>query len=451
MLLKARYVLPISADIIVDGGIVVRDGAIADIGPFEVVRLRNPEEEVVDYGTAALMPGLVDVHTHLEYSVMRGLSPDLPYVPWVFEMLRQAAKMDPNDWYDSAILGGLEAISNGITCVGDITVRREMVKAASELGLRAVLYREVGAMDKRRVGYAMNQAERDIADWAELYGSNLLHIGIASAPVFMCHPLVYGKVAAFAREEGLRVAMRLAGSREEVNFVRYGSSPFAVDTLNDRGGYVEVPPWLPTGTSPIRYALNWGAFEADHVLVIHAVYIDEHDLRKMKEYQVAVGVCSRCNAQLGMGVASVGELVRSGLAVGVGTDSPAAVDSTDVFRELAIGMLLQRATHSHEFADAKMMLRLATEGGARALGLEDSIGTLDVGKRADIIAVDLSVAGQTPLLNIESTIVNTCTGNDVLMTMVDGEVLYEKNQWHVDVDVAHNIVRVIGIRNKLRA
>ena len=98
-----------------------------------------------------------------------------------------------------------------------------------------------------------------------------------------------------------------------------------------------------------------------------------------------------------------------------------------------------------------MMLRLATEGGARALGLEDSIGTLDVGKRADIIAVDLSVAGQTPLLNIESTIVNTCTGNDVLMTMVDGEVLYEKNQWHVDVDVAHNIVRVIGIRNKLRA
>ncbi len=450
MLLKARYVLPISADIIVDGGVVVRDGAIADVGPFNVVRLRNPEEEVVDYGTAALMPGLVDVHTHLEYSVMRGFSPDLPYVRWVFEMLRQAAKMDPNDWYDSAILGGLEALSNGITCIGDITARKEMAKATSELGLRAVLYREVGAMDKRRVGYAMNQAARDIADWAELYASDLLHIGIAPAPVFLCHPLVYSKVAAFARDEGLPVAMRLAGSREEVNFVRYGSSPLAVDTMNDRGGYVELPPWLPTGASPIRYALNWGAFEADHVLVIHAIHIDEDDLRKMREYQVAVGVCPRCSAQLGMGVASIEELVRSGLAVGVGTDSPAAVDSIDVFRELAIGMLLQRATHSHEFTDAKMMLRLATEGGARALGLEDSIGTLDVGKRADIIAVDLSVAGQTPLLNIESTIVNTCTGNDVLMTMVDGAVLYEKSQWHVDVEVARNIVRIIEIRNKLR-
>lgn len=204
------------------------------------------------------------------------------------------------------------------------------------------------------------------------------------------------------------------------------------------------------GTSPVRYALNWGAFETSNVLAIHCVHVDEEDVRSSRNTTWPSGVCPRCNAQLGMGVAPVNEFLRAGLRLGLGTDSPAATDSTDMLTEMRLGMLVQRAVDVNEFLDSSTMLEMATMGGARALRLDDKIGSLDVGKRADVIAVDLSSSHQTPTTDPVSAVVNTCTATDVLMTMVDGKLLYEKSRWHVDVEVAKNIARVIEIRGKLR-
>ena len=196
----------------------------------------------------------------------------------------------------------------------------------------------------------------------------------------------------------------------------------------------------------MRYALNWGAFESDNVLAIHCVHVDDKDVQKLKEYDVAVAVCPRCNAQLGMGVAPINEFMRAGLRLGMGTDSPAATDST----EMRIGMLVQRAVNVGEFLDSATMLEMATIGGARALKLDDKIGSLEIGKLADIIAVDLSGSHQTPTTDPVSAVVNTCSGADILMTMVNGTALYEKNKWNVGVEVARNIARIIEIRGKLR-
>ncbi len=450
MLLCAQYILPITSEPFQDGAVLVRDGVIRDIGKVDMLKLRYPEEEVADFGLAALMPGLVDLHTHLENSVMRGIVHDVPYTTWILSVAEKSSKMDVSDWYDSAILGGLDALSSGITCVADITVTGAACTATQKLGLRSVIYREVGAMDKRRVDYAMRMAENDIMHWREEVDSSRITIGVAPAAIYTCHPSVFGRVAEFANRENMPVAMHLAGSREENQFVRYGSSPFSVHDMDVKRGYVEIPPWLPTGTSPVRYALNWGAFETSNVLAIHCVHVDEEDVKKLKEYDVAVGVCPRCNAQLGMGVAPVNEFLRAGLRLGLGTDSPAATDSTDMLTEMRLGMLVQRAVDVNEFLDSSTMLEMATMGGARALRLDDKIGSLDVGKRADVIAVDLSSSHQTPTTDPVSAVVNTCTATDVLMTMVDGKLLYEKSRWHVDVEVAKNIARVIEIRGKLR-
>ena len=450
MLLCAQYVLPVTSEPFQDGAVLVRDGLIRDIGKVDMLKLRSPEEEVVDFGLAALMPGLVDLHTHLENSVMRGIVHDVPYTTWIMLVSEKSAKMDVGDWYDSAILGGLDALSSGITCLADITVTGAACTASQKLGLRSVIYREVGAMDKRRVAYAMRTAENDIMHWREEVDSKRVTIGIAPAAIYTCHPSMFGRVAELARRENMPVAMHLAGSREEFNFIKYGSSPFSVHGMDEKRGFVEVPPWLPTGVTPVRYALNWGAFETDNVLAIHCVHVDEDDLKKLKEYDVAVGVCPRCNAQLGMGVAPVNEFLRAGLRLGIGTDSPAATDSTDMLEEMRLGMLVQRAVDVNEFLDSSTMLEMATMGGARALRLENKIGSLDVGKCADIIAVDLSSSHQSPTTDPVSAVVNTCSGTDVLMTMVDGKMLYEKNRWHVDVAVAKNIARVIEIRGKLR-
>ena len=450
MLLCAQYILPITAEPFQRGAVLVRDGIIRDIGPADLLKVRHPEEEVRDFGMAALMPGMIDLHTHMENSVFRGIVHDVPYTTWVRSIIEKSAKMDVADWYDSATLGCLEALSSGITCVADITTTGAACTATQKLGLRSIIYREVGAMDQRRIDFAMRVAENDIAHWRAEVDEDRVTIGIAPAAIYTCHPAVFGKVSEFARKEGLPVAMHLAGSREEYQFVKRGSSPFAVHTMGSKRGYVEIPPWLPTGVSPVRYALNWGAFESDNVLAIHCIHIDDDDISKLKEYDVAVAGCPRCTAQLGMGLSPINEFLRARLRFGLGTDSPAATDSIDMFTEMRLGMLLQRAVSPNTFLDSATMLEVATIGGARALKIDDKVGSLDIGKCADVIAVDLSGSHQTPTTDPISAVVNTCNGTDVMMTMVGGNVLYERNHWNVNVDVAKTIARVIEIRGKLR-
>lgn len=451
MLLCAQYVLPITSEPFQRGAVLVRDGKIEDIGPVDVLKGHYPEEEVKDFGMAALMPGLIDLHTHMENSVFRGIVHDVPYTTWVRAVVEKSAKMDVADWNDSAMLGCLEAISSGITCVADITTTGSAGRATHKLGMRSVIYREVGAMDQRRIDYAMRVAANDIDHWRDLCDADRMTIGIAPAAIYTCHPAVFTKVSEYARKENVPVAMHLAGSREEYQFVKRGSSPFAVHTMGAKRGFVEIPPWLPTGVSPVRYALNWGAFESDNVLAIHCIHIDDDDIKKLKEYDVAVASCPRCSAQLGMGLSPINEFVRAKLRFGFGTDSPAATDSIDMFTEMRLGMLLQRAVSFDTFIDSATLLEAATIGGARALKQDHLIGSLERGKRADIIAVDLSGSHQTPTSDPVSALVNTSNGADVLMTMVEGNVLYEKNNWHVDADVAKVIARVIEIRGKLRA
>ena len=451
MLICAQYIFPVTSDPITNGAVLVRGGKICDVGRVDMLKLRYPDEEIVDYGLSAVMPGLVDLHTRLEKSVLRGVVHDVPYSSWILSVIERSSRLEASDWYDSAVLGGLDALSSGITTVADITSTGAACTATQKLGLRGVIYREGGAMDKMRVAHAMRSAENDIMHWREEVDSSRITIGIAPAAVYANHPSVFARVSECACKNDLPVAMRLAGSREEYNFVMYGSSMFAVHTMDDsKRGYVEIPPWMPTGVTPVRYALNWGAFESPNVLLIHAVHVDDEDIKKLREYDVSICTCARANAQLGMGVAPLGDFLRAGLNVGLGTDSPAATESTDLLTEMRVGMLIHRAVDTRRFLDSTTMLELATIGGARALGLEDKIGSIEIGKCADLIAVDLSASRQAPGSDPVSAVVNTCSASDVLMTMVDGKTLYEKNRWHVDVEVAKNIARVIEIRAKLR-
>ncbi len=451
MLICAQYVFPVTSDPITNGAVLVRDGKIRDVGQADMLKLRYPDEETVDYGLAAVMPGLVDLHTRLEKTVLRGVAHDVPYATWILSILELGSRLEVSDWYDSAILGGLDALSSGITTVADITSTGAACTAAQKLGLRGVIYREVAAMDKSRVPYAIRSAENDILHWREEVDQDRITIGIAPGAVYAIHPSVFTQVSECARKMDLPVAMRLAGSREEYNFVKRGSSMFAVHTMDDsKRGYVEIPPWMPTGVTPVRYALNWGAFESSNVLVIHAVHVDDDDIKKLREYDVSICTCARSNAQLGMGIAPLGAFLRAGLNVGFGTDSPAATESIDMISEMRMSMLIQRAFDTRRFLDSSTVLELATIGGARALGIDDKVGSLEIGKCADLIAVDLSSSYQTPDADPVSAVVNTCSSSDVLMAMVNGKTLYEKNQWHVDVDVAKNIARVIEIRAKLR-
>lgn len=452
MILSAKYIFPVTSEPLRDGAILVKGDKIADIGELDALRLRYPDEEVTDFGLAALMPGFVDLHTRLEKSVLRGIVADQPYSQWILSIIERSSHLEASDWYDSAILGGLDALSSGITTVSDITSTGASLQAVESLGMRGVIYREVGAMDKMRVPHAIHSAAVDIDRWRESVDPSRVSIGVAPASIYANHPEVFRETSELAIKEDLPVAIRLAGSREEYNFVMYGSSMFAVDNMDEEArGYVEIPPWLPFGVTPVRYALNWGAFDAPNVLVVYAVHVTDEDINKLREHDAAICTCPRANAMLGMGMAPLTEYLKGGFRMGLGTDSPAATDSTDMFSEMRVGLLMNRARDTRKFLDSKTMLELATIGGARALKMDDRVGSLELGKLADIVAVDLSSSNQSIELNPISAVVNTCFTSDVLMTMVGGKVLYEKNHWHVGVEVAKNIARVIEIRAKLKA
>jgi 5-methylthioadenosine/S-adenosylhomocysteine deaminase len=448
MLLTARYVLPVSADPIENGAVLVRDDRIVEIGPADELLHRHPDEVVRDFGLGALMPGFVDLHTHLEYSAFRGLVDDAPYSKWKMQLLAKEERLTEQDWEDSALLGALEAVASGITTIADITTTGASLRAAKQAGLRGVVYREVATMDRHKVTTVIDEALEDIAAWRLFAGESPLTIGIAPHAPYSCHSSVYEAVGHLARVDGLYVATHLAGTRDEYRFVKYGSSPMAFD-VQDAGTWDETP-WLPTGVSPVRYLLQYRSFDVPNFLAIHAVHVDESDMDILNEYDVAVAYCPGCNAKLGMGVAPILRYMERGIRIGLGTDSPASNNTVDMFDEMRIGLLLQRGvTGDVEEFTAARFVRMATIWGARALRMEDRIGSLEVGKQADIVAVDLSASHQLPTQDPAGAIVHTANQENVLMTMVAGRVVFEHGE-ATGIDGRALGKRVEALRAKLR-
>jgi 5-methylthioadenosine/S-adenosylhomocysteine deaminase len=428
MLLLARYVLPISGPHIEDGAVLVRGTDIAAVGSRAELLSAHPDEEVIDYGLAALMPGFVDLHTHLEYAVFRGVVDDLPYTQWKMHVQRKEAELDSADWADSAVLGAVEAIRSGITTIADITDSGASVVAANDAGLRGVIYRELSTMDTSAIEGEVSRALADMDAWRAIVEPSRIAIGIAPHSPYTCHPRLFKAVADAVGDGDTPVAIHLAGSRDEYDFVKYGSSPLGQD-FRAQSGWAEQP-WMPTGVSPVRYVYQWGILELKNVMAVHCVHVDAEDIEILKREEVAVAYCPRCNAKLGMGIAPIHDFLTHGLRVGMGTDSPASNSTIDFLDEMRIGLLIQRGiTGEAAFYTAERFMRMATLGGASALRLDHLVGTLDVGKRADIIAVDLSHSYQVPTQDPYGALVHTSNQEDVLMTMVDGRVLFDRGSF----------------------
>lgn len=427
MLLTARYVLPVATPHIENGAVLVQGDRIVEIGEAGALKAKHPEEEVRDFGLAALLPGFIDTHTHLEYTVMRGLVDDLPYSQWKLQLLQKEERLTGEDWCDSALMGALEAARSGITTVADITKRGCSVDAARQGGLRAVVYREVATIDAKRVGQVMAEAVEDIDRWRSETDESRVRIGIAPHSAYSCHPRLFSAVAEYAAG-GTPVSMHLAGSKEEYDFVKYGSSMLATDVREEYDA--QAPAWLPTGVSPVRYVLQWGLFDVPNVLAVHCTQVDDDDIDILAAHDIAVAYCPRCNAKLAMGAAPVDKFLQAGLRVGLGTDSPAAANSMDPFEDMRVGVLIQRAMlGSDKWMTTRQFIKLATLEAARALGIDDEVGSLEPGKQADVIAVDLSKSSQIPTHYPYSAIVHTANQQNVLMTMVAGNVLFEDRHW----------------------
>lgn len=456
MLLTARYVLPVSRPYIENGAVLVRDDKVVEVGDAVELKRSYPEEDVRDFGMAAIMPGFVDCHSHLEFAIMRGLLNDAPYAEWKAFVHEKSGLLDEQDWIDSAALGAYEAVSAGITTVADVTATGASLPAAERLGLRGIIYREVGAASRDQVAPAMQAAVDQIATWRSTSTSGRFRFGIAPDSLYTCHPQILKQVARYATAENVPVAIHLAGSQEECDFIRYGSSPFSIasDSQTHRAfeGYQAVE-LLPAGCSPVQYALNWDILEVPEVLAIHCVKVDNRDIEVLRDYHVNVAVCPRANAKLGMGMPPIVQLQRAGITVGLGTDSPAAADSVDPIDEMRFTMLALRAVNGKDgFIQGPDMIRMATLDSARALGMDDVVGSLDPGKLADIVAIDLSDSRQAPTHFPTSAVVHTADRDNILMTMVGGRIIFDASDrfGHVLTADMANLRRIVKNIEQLR-
>ena len=458
----ARWVLPVTRPVVEDGAVAIEEERLVRVGPRAELAGAFPAAEVQDFGEAAILPGLVNCHSHLELTAMRGFleREEIDFFAWLRKLTAaRAERMTADDIYTSAAWGAVEAARAGVTCLGDASdAGSASLRALRDVGLRGVVYQEAFGPDARTAAEQFDKLREKVAALRPRETA-LVRLGVSPhAPYTVSEPLLR-LVSDFAAGEDLPLMMHAAESRAETLFMRDGAGPFA-ENLRRRG--IE---WHAPGVSTVRHLEKVGVLRA-RPLLAHCVTIDEADARTLRDAGASVAHCPKSNAKFGHGRAPLAALLREGMAVGLGTDSVASNNACDMLEEARFAALWSRAAGegARENDEARegdgargagMMsaadaLALATIGGARALGLGGRVGSLDEGKDADFIVVSLSGTHQVPVHDAEAAIIFSSSGRDVLLTVVGGREVYKEGRV-LTVDEAELRSRVEDVARRVSA
>jgi 5-methylthioadenosine/S-adenosylhomocysteine deaminase len=444
----ARWVLPVSSPAIRDGAIAVDNDRIVSIGPDSSLREQYPQATVTDLGESAIIPGLVNAHSHLELTAMRGFLEDeeSDFFAWLKKLTRaRLERMTADDLNASAAWGACEAARAGVTCVADASdSAQQSMNALRAVGLRGIVYQESFGPDPKLASENFEKLATKIARVRELETS-LVRCGVSPhAPYTVCAPQLQ-MISQFALDGKLPLMMHAAETEMEMSLLRDGSGPFA-EGLRSRG-----IDWRAPGVSTIQYLRDCGVLE-NKPLLAHCIHVDETDLDTMKDAQTRVAHCPKSNAKLSHGVAPFAKMVELGIAVGLGSDSVASNNTCDLLEEARFALLLARSERVHESdrpLSAVGVLEAATLGGARALGLDGQIGELKEGLQADFAAVSLDGVHQLPAYGAIETLIFSSSGRDVNLTVVAGREVYRRGRV-TGVDEDRLRARMYEIAEKLK-
>jgi len=413
--ISADWVVPVTGPPIEHGAVTIRDdGRVAAVGAAK--ELGEGER----FADAIILPGFVNAHSHLEYAAYAGFGDGLSFAPWIGLHVTRKRRLDEADMEAMARLGVAECLRSGITTVGDCSFSGAAAVACDQLGLRAIVYLEVFGVDAEALSGFEEKHDR-IADSL----SDQVRLGISPHAPYTCTPELFEACS----ELGLPLATHLSESEAELEYLRSGTGPW--EALSE---YL-VP---PLGASAIETLAERGVLGTT-VVAAHCVHITEHEMSVLAETGTHVAHCPRSNALLGCGVAPLATLREAGVDVCIATDSPASTPSFDMFDELRSAVMAARARERRpdalSTADA---LELATLGGARALGLEHEVGSLEPGKHADIAVLSLADSPFLPWEDPVGTVVLGGSPDRILATLVSGEDRYRRGgtTWHASTSGA---------------
>lgn len=414
----ARWILPIASPPVADGTVAESNGKITYVGP----RSGAPPGDDYDLGNALILPGLVNTHTHLELTVMRGFLEDLCFSDWIGKLRRSRNEVLSKEMLlDSARLGILEGLLSGVTTYADTCSSGLVMQAMKELGVRGVMYQETFGPDPAVADAAMAELDRIVSS---LVGeqTDLVKLGVSPHAPYTVSDELYSACARYAASKNLPLAMHIAESREEREIVVDGAGDFAAG-WKKRGIAVKK-----RARSPIALLEKLGLL-GDRSLLIHCVRLDDTDIAAISRHRCAVAHCPASNAKFGHGVAPILPLLAAGVRVGIGSDSVASNNRMDLLDEARLAVLMHRAVaERHDAFGARDALRLATLGGAAALRIDDRVGILEAGKDADLAAFRLDGARTVPAGDPEAAALFALSGRAAELVTVRGKRLVENGK-----------------------
>ena len=408
----ASWVLPIASPPLRNGTVVEQEGRIVYVGPRKDAPSGGDD---IDLGDVMLLPGLVNAHCHLELTAMRGFLDGLGFREWIVRLTSaRRAVLTPEMLLDAARLGVDEGLQYGITTFADTGDTGAAFDAMLERGARGICYREVFGPDPAQCDEAVAALGAKVAEMQER-ATSLVGVGVSPHAPYTVSDALFRATASLARQRELPLAVHIAESEAESQLVEQGRGEFA-EALRARG--IDVS---RRARSPIALLESLGVLNA-RALLIHCVRVDADDIGAIARYDCSVAHCPASNAKLGHGIAPLAALVAAGVRVGVGTDSVASNDRMDLLDEARLATLFATAREGrHDALATAHALELATLGGARALGLAGEIGTLEVGKAADMAAFPIP-AHRVPIHDPIAAAVYSLAGLPATFVAVAGRV-----------------------------
>ena len=412
--------------IIENGFLCIQGDTISHIG----ANYENSFEatKIIDARGGLVLPGLINGHTHAAMSLFRGLADDLPLMEWLNNYIFPAeSKMDADFVFTGTLLACAEMIMSGTTTFCDMYLfEEEVAKAAREAGMRClvgeVLY-DFPSPNYGPIEKGLEYTESLIQKWQH---DPLVSIAVEPHSLFTCSP------------ELLKAANKLA--------LKY-DVPLIIHVAETLTELAEVKKRY--GKTPVEHLHSLGIL-GPHLIADHCVHLDELDIKRMAEHGVKVIDNPESNMKLASGISPVPEMLAQGMTVGLGTDGCASNNNLDLFGEMDMAAKIHKIqTMDPTVTDAVTVLRMATIEGAKALGLEDITGSLEVGKKADVIVIDTHKPHLTPMYNPYSHIVYAARGNDVSHSIIDGRIVMEDRRL-LTLDVADIIQKAKEKSKKVR-
>jgi 5-methylthioadenosine/S-adenosylhomocysteine deaminase len=409
------HVVPMTEERKSFGGYVrVRDGVITEVNSGTPDKIAEAEQ-IIDGSGCVIMPGLINAHTHLYQVLLRAVWEDLELMPWLKRIYGCARVLRPEHFYAGSLLGCIEAIRSGVTTVCEHNFLNpspecalETIRAIRDSGLRAVFARTV--MDtgeivpectKERPEQAFRQIETILVKHKK--DPQLIFMTGPNTPPINTSSGLLKEIRRFADDKAIGISAHVAESKSVVESVR---------REHGKNGVIEF--------------LHQFGIPAKNSIFAHSVHVSNDEIRILKETGTSVSHNPVSNMMLGDGVAPVVEMLRQGVNVALGTDGAASNHSQDLFDTMKGASLLQKV-HHHDAGviDPYSVLRMATVGGAKALGLDSICGTIEVGKQADLILVNIDTIHNQPINDIFSQIVHCAKASDVQTVIANGEILLQ--------------------------